>query len=146
MNLHRLAVERLAAGRPVRVGLIGAGKFGSMFLAQAPRSPLLVTVIADLDVDRAQRACFEVGWSAALVEDTVFTDSADELLARGDVDVVEATGNPVVGWSTPWPASPRASIWWRSTWRPTRSSGRGCASPPTKPAWCIRWPTAINRR
>jgi predicted homoserine dehydrogenase-like protein len=98
MNLHRLAAERIAAGSPVRVGLIGAGKFGSMFLAQAPHSPLVVTAIADLDVDRARRACREVGWSAALVEDTTFTDSADELLARDDVDVVvEATGNPTVG-------------------------------------------------
>lgn len=98
MNLHRLAQERLDAGRPVRVGLIGAGKFGSMFLAQAPHSPLVVTVIADLDVERARRACAEVGWSPALVEGTAFTDSAEELLARSDVEVVvEATGNPVVG-------------------------------------------------
>ena len=36
MNLHRLLGQRLEAGRPVRVGLIGAGKFGSMFLAQIP--------------------------------------------------------------------------------------------------------------
>jgi len=35
MNLHRKLLERAEAGRPVRVGLIGAGKFGSMFLAQA---------------------------------------------------------------------------------------------------------------
>src|SRR5262245_47114057 len=69
-----------------------------MFLAQVPHSPLVVTAIADLDVDRARRACSEVGWSASLVQDTAFTDSADELVARDDVDVVvEATGNPVVG-------------------------------------------------
>ena len=36
MNLHRLLQQRAAAGRPVRVGLIGAGKFGSMFLTQVP--------------------------------------------------------------------------------------------------------------
>jgi predicted homoserine dehydrogenase-like protein len=36
MNLHRLARDRAAAGNPVRVGLIGAGKFGSMFLNQVP--------------------------------------------------------------------------------------------------------------
>ena len=98
MNLHRLAQDRAEAGHPVRVGLIGAGKFGSMFLAQAPHSPLVVTAIADLDVDRARRSCAEVGWSEAAVAATAFTDSADDLLARGDVDVVvEATGNPVVG-------------------------------------------------
>jgi predicted homoserine dehydrogenase-like protein len=31
MNLYRLLQQRAAGGRPVRVGLIGAGKFGSMF-------------------------------------------------------------------------------------------------------------------
>ncbi|MGE0728930.1 MAG: NAD(P)H-dependent oxidoreductase [Acidimicrobiia bacterium] len=98
MNLHRLAAEAAAAGRPVRVGLIGAGKFGSMFLAQVPHSPVTVTAIADLDVERARRACAEVGWPAELIAATAFVDRADELLARDDVDVVvEATGNPVVG-------------------------------------------------
>jgi predicted homoserine dehydrogenase-like protein len=98
VNLHRLAAERAAAGRAVRVGLIGAGKFGSMFLAQVPHSPLVVAAIADLDVERARRACREVGWPESLVDATVFTASAEELLARLDVDVVvEATGNPVVG-------------------------------------------------
>ncbi|MEZ5412481.1 MAG: Gfo/Idh/MocA family oxidoreductase [Acidimicrobiales bacterium] len=98
MNLHTLAAARAAAGDPVRVGLIGAGKFGSMFLAQVPHSPLEVTAIADLDVDRARRACAEVGWSPAAIAACTFTDSADALLARPDVEVVvEATGNPVVG-------------------------------------------------
>ena len=57
MNLHRLAQQRTAAGRPVRVALIGAGKFGSMFLAQVPTMPGLdVAVIADLDPERARAA------------------------------------------------------------------------------------------
>ena len=48
MNLHRLAQQRAAAGQPVRVGLIGAGKFGSMFLNQVPTmAGLEVSVIAD---------------------------------------------------------------------------------------------------
>jgi predicted homoserine dehydrogenase-like protein len=33
MNLHRLLEARAAQGRPVRVALIGAGKFGSMYLS-----------------------------------------------------------------------------------------------------------------
>ncbi|MDB5770778.1 MAG: hypothetical protein JWM42_1152, partial [Burkholderia sp.] len=37
MNLHKLLQARAAAGKPLRVGLIGAGKFGSMFLSQAHR-------------------------------------------------------------------------------------------------------------
>ena len=98
MNLFALAQERAAAGRPVRVGLIGAGKFGSMFLAQVPSSPLEVTAIADLDPDRARQACRQVGWDAARIEATAFHSDAAALLERADVDVVvEATGNPVVG-------------------------------------------------
>ena len=39
MNLQAMLAKRIEAGKPVRVGLIGAGKFGSMFLAQAPTIP-----------------------------------------------------------------------------------------------------------
>ena len=54
MNLHAMLLEREAAGRPVTVGLIGAGKFGTMFLAQARRTRgLHVVAVADLDVARA---------------------------------------------------------------------------------------------
>ena len=54
MNLYRLLQKRAADGRPVRVGLIGAGKFGSMFLSQVPSTPgLEVAAIADLSPDRA---------------------------------------------------------------------------------------------
>jgi predicted homoserine dehydrogenase-like protein len=50
MNLHRLLQQRAVAGQPVRVGLIGAGKFGSMFLSQVPTLPgLEIAVIADLN-------------------------------------------------------------------------------------------------
>lgn len=52
----RKVTARVEAGRPVRVGLIRAGKFGSMFLAQVPTiGGLEVAVIADLDPDRARR-------------------------------------------------------------------------------------------
>ena len=62
MNLHRLLQQRAAAGKPVRVGLIGAGKFGSMFLNQVPTmAGLEVSVIADLDPERARAAC-RTGW------------------------------------------------------------------------------------
>ena len=38
MNLHTKLLEREAAGRPVTVALIGAGKFGTMFLTQVVRT------------------------------------------------------------------------------------------------------------
>ena len=99
MYLHEQLRERAAAGRPVRVGLVGAGKFGSMFLSQAPTTDgLEVRVIADLDPDRARAACGAVGWDAARVSRTRFTADAREAIRADDVDVVvEATGDPAAG-------------------------------------------------
>ena len=49
MNLHLLLKQRAAQGKPLRVALIGAGKFGSMFLSQARRTPgLHLTAVIDL--------------------------------------------------------------------------------------------------
>ena len=99
MNLTRLAVDRLVAKGPVGVALIGAGKFGSMFLAQVPTSPgIHVATIADLDVDRAMGACAHVGWDRHRAGSTRFTDDAVAAIASGDVEVViEATGDAVAG-------------------------------------------------
>ena len=99
MTLDRLLAERTEHGSPVRVGLIGAGKFGSMFLTQIPTTVGLdVAVIVDLDVDRAKKACADVGWSAELVGATRFTDDMSVLMDDESVEVVvEATGNPIVG-------------------------------------------------
>ena len=99
MNLYRLAGERAAAGKPVRVGLIGAGKFGSMFLNQVPTMPgIEVAVIADLDPERARAACRVVGWDAARIARTDFVASGREACAHSDVEViVEATGSPPAG-------------------------------------------------
>jgi len=98
------------AGTPIRVGVIGAGKFGSMFLSQAPRTPgLHVMGIADLDVSRARKAVERVGWSAertgaaSFAEarrdgTTCIVDDAEVLIAADGIDViVEATGNPAAG-------------------------------------------------
>jgi predicted homoserine dehydrogenase-like protein len=95
MNLSRLAAER---DRPVRAALIGAGKFGSMFLSQVPTiAGLEVAVIADLDPDRARAACRTVGWDDARIAATQFTNSGIAA-AEAEVDVViEATGNPEAG-------------------------------------------------
>lgn len=99
MNLHSLLAARHEAGKPVRVGLIGAGKFGSMFLAQVPTTQgLEVSGIADLDPQRARDACRGVGWDDARISATRFTEDGKALIRSDDVDVVvEATGNPAVG-------------------------------------------------
>ena len=99
MNLASLLAARVAAGRPVRVALIGAGKFGSMFLAQVPTTPgLQVVGIADLSQDRARDACRAVGWDGSRIAATAFTDDAMTLIGRSDAEVViEATGSPAAG-------------------------------------------------
>lgn len=95
MNLATMLRARAEAGDPVRVGLIGAGKFGSMFLAQAHRTPgLTVVAVADLDPARASAALNRVGWQGkrpALLDDS-------ERLIAGDAEVViDATGAPAAG-------------------------------------------------
>jgi predicted homoserine dehydrogenase-like protein len=110
LNLHAKLLAREAAGRPVTVGLIGIGKFGTMFLAQARTTPgLHVVAVADLDVARARRQFVSAGWDSAAYSAASFdearrrrsvhiTDNAEALIACAGIDVVvEATGLPDVG-------------------------------------------------
>jgi predicted homoserine dehydrogenase-like protein len=99
MNLARLAAEAGERGAPVRAGLIGAGKFGSMFLCQVPSiAGLEVTAIADLDVDKARGACRTVGWGEDRISGTTFFEEGTALAVHDGVDVViEATGSPRAG-------------------------------------------------
>ncbi len=99
MNLHHLLAARMDAGNPVRVGLIGAGKFGSMFLSQVPTTPgMEIAVIADLSPDRARAACAHVGWEDTRIAATRFTDAGEDLIRDSNVEVViEATGHPAAG-------------------------------------------------
>ena len=63
MSLHRQLLQRVADRKPIRVGLIGAGKFGSMYLAQVPRTPgVHLVAIADLNPAGAKKNLARVGW------------------------------------------------------------------------------------
>jgi predicted homoserine dehydrogenase-like protein len=99
MNLAAKLRQRAEAGNPVRVALIGAGKFGSMFLNQAPTmAGIEITLIADLDPDRARNACRAVGWEPARIARARFLSSGVEACADPDIEVVvEATGSPPAG-------------------------------------------------
>ncbi|MDH3220791.1 MAG: Gfo/Idh/MocA family oxidoreductase [Gammaproteobacteria bacterium] len=99
MYLYSSLLQRQADNNPVRVGLIGAGKFGSMFLSQVPTSPgIVVTTIADLDLAAAQARCTEVGWDDTRVAACEFTEDAEAMIRGDNVDVVvEATGHPAAG-------------------------------------------------
>src|SRR5215207_7791779 len=99
MNLTHLLAARRESGVPVRVALIGAGKFGSMFLSQVPTIPgLEVAIIADLDPERAKAACRAVGWDDERIKRTRFTDNGSEACKDSVIHaVIEATGNPAAG-------------------------------------------------
>ena len=110
MNLHQMLLARADNGQPVRVGLIGAGKFGTMFLSQARHTPgIHLLGVADLSVQRARDALTETGWpkeqtspttaaKALAGGGTFLTDDAEQLINAGGLDVViEATGDPEAG-------------------------------------------------
>ncbi|MGP4020487.1 NAD(P)H-dependent oxidoreductase [Saccharopolyspora sp. 5N708] len=110
MNLHTLLGERARAAGPVRVGVIGAGKFASMFLTQVLNTEgVHVVGVADLSPQRARAALDRTGWPAERYAAANFdealrsgathvTDSADALITAPGLDaVVEITGDPVAG-------------------------------------------------
>jgi predicted homoserine dehydrogenase-like protein len=108
MSLYAKLQQRAAEGRPVRIGLIGAGKFGSMYLAQVPRTPgVHLLGIADLSPEAACRNLARVGWDAQRVQaasldealktgSTHVGDDWQALVAHPAIDViVECTGHPI---------------------------------------------------
>jgi len=99
MFLQNAISKRIDNDNPVKVALIGAGKFGSMFLSQVPTTQgLEVAVIADLKPENAIKACKNVGWSDDLISKTKFVDEANLAIKMSEVDVVvEATGFPAAG-------------------------------------------------
>lgn len=110
MNLYSLLNKRAADNKPIRIGLIGAGKFGSMFLSQARNTPgFHIYGIADLDPSKVRKGLRALEWpqeqfaatsfADALDHSSTFlTDDADALIKAPGMDVIiEATGNPEVG-------------------------------------------------
>ncbi|MEM7255018.1 MAG: Gfo/Idh/MocA family oxidoreductase [Pseudomonadota bacterium] len=109
MSLIDQLNAREETGRQIRVGMIGAGKFGTMFLAQVLRIPgVHVVGVADLDVPRARSNMAYAGWPTdrldAVSLDAAFQtgathvgDDAMALIAHPSIEIiVECTGNPIV--------------------------------------------------
>jgi predicted homoserine dehydrogenase-like protein len=110
MSMFAKLKQRAAAGQPARVGLIGAGKFGSMFLSQAWRTPGIHLVgVSDLSPARAEEAMRRVGWpderfaassfeAASRNAATFVTDDAAAMIASPFIDmIIDATGSPAAG-------------------------------------------------
>ena len=108
MSLHAQLQRRAAENRPIRIGLIGAGKFGSMYLAQIPahagraagrhRRPVAGDARANLA---------RVGWKPEQTHATSLDDAVkpgtthvgedwQALVSHPAIDVVvECTGHPI---------------------------------------------------
>ena len=110
MNLHRQLRRRAATGQPIRVAVVGCGKFASMFLAQVRCTPGMEVVwVVDLAVERARQNLEAVGYpadavraaslDAAIAQGGIWcSDGLDEHVADPRLDVVvEATGDPGAG-------------------------------------------------
>ena len=111
MNLFSMLKQR--TDNPIKVGVIGAGKFSSMFLSQAARTPgMKVVAIAELDPAKAQETCDLVGWEkgstvfaekAGEINDawakgrTAITGDSMELIASEAEVILEITGSPEAG-------------------------------------------------
>ena len=115
MNLYSMLNKREQDERPVKVGVIGAGKFSSMFLNQARFTPgLQVVGIAELSAQRAYEALETTGWgkdraataaSSADINDTAasgkiaITEDAIALIESECEVILEITGSPEAGTS-----------------------------------------------
>jgi predicted homoserine dehydrogenase-like protein len=160
MNLYAMLKKRHEAQNPVRIGLIGSGKFGSMFLSQVRHLPgMHLLGIADLSVARAREALANTGWP---VEDciaadpdealrtgrTCLTEDAEALIRFGGLEVViDATGSPAAGIRHALLAAENghhmimvnveADVLWPAPISRANSPPRGGST---------RWPTATSRR
>lgn len=108
MSLHEKLQQLAANNKAIRVGLIGAGKFGSMYLAQLPNTPGVHLVgIADLSPAGAKRNLARVGWKDQQSNATSFDDAIktgrtcisedwEALVKHPAIDVIiECTGHPI---------------------------------------------------
>ena len=110
MSLSRQLRQKAAEGRPIRIGLVGAGKFGTMFLAQLRLTQgMHLAALSDLLPGRARERLIGVQWPAGQIDAktiaeavgsgrTCITDDAIAVIEHPAIDViVEATGNPATG-------------------------------------------------
>jgi predicted homoserine dehydrogenase-like protein len=106
----RMQAREAELGRPLRVGLVGAGQMGRGLAAQLLRVPgVTLSAVLDVQRERAQEALTQSGLTVSSAETTdkaVVAIQNGESVALGGIDelgalpldvVVEATGVPDVG-------------------------------------------------
>src|SRR5260370_33151395 len=108
MSLHGMLLARAAEGNPLRIGVIGAGKFGSMYLSQIPTTPgIHLLGIADLSPSKARENLARLGWKPEVTQagslaearrhgNTHLSDDWRALVSHPEIDIiVESTGDPI---------------------------------------------------
>ena len=159
MNLYAKLQQRAANQQPIRIALIGAGKFGSMYLAQVPRTPgVHLAAIADLSPEAARHNLARVGWQAqrsqAASLDAAFktggtwiTEDWQAVVSDARIDVVvECTGHPIAAVSHCLAAFAHGKHVVNVTVEADAFAARCWPAAQPRPAWCIPWPLATSPR
>ena len=95
MFLHTKLESRI---KPIRIALIGCGKFISMFLAQFNHlNKIQIDSIVDININQAKKNCLNSGLSSKIIEKINFSNSLDEIIDNEIEIFIEATGNPIIG-------------------------------------------------
>jgi predicted homoserine dehydrogenase-like protein len=105
MNLFSLLNSR---SKPITIGIIGAGKFATMFFSQALKIPSIHIVgVVDIHPENAKSNMEMVGWDPSAFETsnlsdafscgkTFISDNWEELVYHESIEIiVECTGNPI---------------------------------------------------
>src|SRR5579863_6755750 len=91
MSLSRMLAARAEQGRPIRVAQIGAGKFGTMILAQLRlMQGVRLCALADLDVERAKAAAVRANWEPERFEVAESASAANDIARSGKTAIVPA--------------------------------------------------------
>lgn len=108
MSLHKLLCLREKENNPIKIGVIGVGRYGTMFLSQSRNIPgMKIIGVADIDAEKASINCIRAGWNeenVAMVNNSntindlskknkiSVTDNAENII-NADLDIIiEATG------------------------------------------------------
>ena len=95
MFLHTKLQSRT---NPIKIALIGCGKFVSMFLAQYNHlDKIQIDSIVDININQAKKNCLNSGLSSESIDQINFSSTLDEILNRNIEIFIEATGNPIIG-------------------------------------------------
>ena len=92
MSLYQKLQQRAEKNKPILVGMIGIGKFGSMYLAQVPNTPGVEVVgVADLSPSQAKSNLLQVGWEG----ERLSVHSLDDAISLGRTYLTDDWEAPV---------------------------------------------------